>query len=366
MRVCEPLLDGNEEAYVADCVRSNWISSQGSYLTRFEERFAEYVGVGHGVACSSGTTALHLILAAMGVGPGDEVVLPTFTIASCANMVAVAGATPVFADVDPRTFTIGAAQVEPLLSERTRAIMGVHIYGHPCAMGELRELAEREGLWLLEDAAEAFGAELGGVRAGSMGHAAAFSLYANKIITTGEGGMVTTDDGALAERMRELRNQGFFRPTHFWHRHLGFNYRLTNLQAAIGLAQIERADELVARRERLAARYDALLAGVPGIELPPRTAGVRNVFWMYAVRVRPDFGLGRDALMQALAADGVETKTFFVPLHLQPIYYEPRYEGCFPVAEQIGRDGMYLPSGPGLSDEELAYVAERIAAHARR
>lgn len=364
--VCEPLLAGNEERYVLECVRSSWISSKGAFLERFEAAFARYCGVRHAMACSSGTAALHLALHALDVGPGDEVIVPTFTIASCANMVHALGATPVFADVDPRTYTLDPRAAEALITPRTRALMGVHLYGHPCDMSALRALADAYGLWLLEDAAEAFGAEVDGRRAGSLGDVGVFSLYGNKIVTTGEGGMIVTDNDEMAAIVRELRDLGFYRPTHFWHRRQGFVSRLTNLQAAVGLAQIERADELVARREAIAARYDALLADVPGLVRPPRTPGTRNVCWMYALRIEEEaFGASRDRVMRSLGRRGIETKTFFIPLHLQPIYYRDAYEGRFPVAERIATQGLYLPSGPALTDEEIVYVAESLRETAR-
>ena len=336
------------------------ISSKGRFIGQFEAAFAAACGVGHGVACSSGTAALHLMLHALGIGPGDEVIVPTSNIISGANMVRLTGATPVFVDSEPRTWNVDVARIPEKITARTRAILAVHLYGHPCDMDAIRALAAARDLWVVEDAAEAFGATLHGRPAGSLGDVAGFSLYGNKIITTGEGGMIVTDDADLARLLRTLRDMGYSDETHFWHRHFGFNYRLTNLQAAIGLAQLEQAEDLVARRIANADRYDAGLAGVPGLVLPPRTPGVRNVFWMYALLVGDEFGMDRDRLMIELGLRGIETKTFFIPLHLQPIYYDPAAEGGYPVAEDIARRGLYLPSAGGLSAAEAAYVIDAI------
>jgi perosamine synthetase len=365
LRVCEPLLDGSERAYVQECLDTNWISSAGPFVRRFEAAFAAAVGCRHGVACSSGTTALHLALAAAGVGEGDEVVLPAFTMVATANAVMYLGATPVLVDSDPRTGNLDVEAVAAAITPRTRALLPVHIYGHPADMDPLRELAAAHGLALIEDAAEAHGATYRGRPAGALGDAAAFSFFANKVITTGEGGMVTTDDDALAARARELRDLSFSAERHFWHRSVAFNYRMTSLQAAIGLAQTERLQELVERRRRTARRYEAALADVPGLQLPTELEGVRSVFWMYALRVRDDFGCSRDELRGRLAARGIETRTFFVPIHIQPAYYA-RFAGRrHPVAEELCRTGLYLPSGPGLSAGDVAYVAREVARAAR-
>ena len=359
--VCEPMLPGNEKRYVTDCMDTNWISSKGRYIGCFEESFAEACGVKHGVSCANGTAALHLLLHAMRVGPGDEVIVPTFTIVANANMVHLTGARPVFVDSEPRTWNIDADRVAEKITERTKAVMAVHIYGHPCEMDALRTIADEHDLWLIEDGAEAFGARLRGRKVGSMGHGASFSLYANKMITTGEGGMIVTDDVELATLLRLLRDQAFSKETHFWHHYVGFNYRLTNLQAAIGLAQLEEAEALSQRRIDNAARYDAGLSDVPGITPPPRTSDVRNVFWMYAVLVDDDvFGMDRDRLMIELALQGIETKTFFIPLHLQPIYFDPTDKTGYSVAEDIAARGMYLPSSGALTEPEIDYVVETI------
>jgi perosamine synthetase len=359
IRVSETLLDGNELAYVSECVTGNWISSAGSFVPRLQEAFAAAVSCRFAIACSSGTAALHLALAAAGIGEGDEVLMPAFTMIATANAACYVGAEPVLVDSDPRTWNIDPERLADKLTRRTRAVVAVHTYGIPAEMDPIREFAQRNGLLVIEDAAEAHGARYHGHPVGSIGDVAAFSLYGNKILTSGEGGMVTTDDERIAEVARELRDHAFSRERHFWHRRLGFNYRMTNLQAAIGLAQVERFEQLLERRRANEQRYREALAGIEGLQLPPAVPG--SVTWMFGVRVEDSFGIGRDELRRRLASAGVETRTFFVPMHLQPIHHR-RFAGQrYPVAEQLGRTGLYLPSGPGLEDDEIAYVADAVA-----
>lgn len=364
LRVCETLLDGNERRYVDECFDTNRISSAGEFVTRFEDAFASAVGCRYGVACSSGTAALHLALGAAGIGEGDEVILPTFTMIATANAVRLLGATPVLVDAEPDTWNLATDQLAAKITSRTRAILPVHIYGHPVDMDPVRALAERHGLVVIEDAAEAHGASYRGRPAGSLGDAAAFSFYGNKILTTGEGGMVTTNDVRIAERARELRALAFSSERHFWHRSVAFNYRMSNLQAAVGLAQTERLDLLVALRRRNRERYVEALAGIPGLTLPVERPDCRNVFWMFGVTVDEAFGPSRDELRERLAARGIETRTFFVPIHIQPAYFGAHRGERHPVAERLGATGLYLPSGPTLSDADVAYVARQIR-HAR-
>ena len=354
--VCEPTLGGNEKKYVTECLDSNWISSAGRFITEFENAFAKACDAKHGVACANGTVALHLALAAMNIGPGDEVILPAFTMIATINAVAYTGAAPVLVDSEPRTWNMDVNQVADKITARTKAIIPVHTYGHPVDMAPLMELAEKHGLWVLEDAAEAHGAEYRGTRAGGLGHAAAFSFYANKNITTGEGGMITTNDENLSALCRNLRDHAFSPERHFWHKYLGFNYRMTNLQAAVGLAQTERLDELVAARRRNAALYNQLLADIPGIVTPPEAKDVKNVYWMYSVMVADEFGMIRDELRRFLAQEGIETRTFFIPMHFQPIYYQQFKGQRFPVAEDLCRRGFYYPSASSLTAREIRYI----------
>jgi perosamine synthetase len=361
LRVAETLLDGNELRYLTECIETNWISSAGRFVRDFEEQFAAAAGCRHGVACANGTVALHLALASLGIGPGDEVIVPTFTMIATANAVTYTGATPVLVDAEPETWNMDPAAIRWKVTPRTRGIVVVHTYGHPADMDAIAEVAEKKRLFLLEDAAEAHGAIYRGRPVGSLGDAACFSFYGNKIVSTGEGGMVTTDDLELAKLARRLRDHAFSDDRHFWHRYLGFNYRMTNLQAAVGLAQTERLDVLVARRRDNARRYRAALAGIPGLTLPPERADVTNVFWMFALMVEDAFGCSRDELRRRLARRGIETRTFFVPVHLQPIYHR-RFRGeAFPVAEELCRKGLYLPSGPTLTEAEISYVAHEVA-----
>lgn len=358
--VCEPVLLGNEKKYVNDCLDTNWISSKGKYIEKFEQGFAEYCGVGHAVSCTSGTTALHLLLHALGIGPKDEVIVPTFSIIATANAVALTGATVVFADCEPEHFTIDPDKIEELITENSRAILPTHIYGHPCRMKDISKIGDLHDLWIVEDAAEAFGAHCGLKKAGALGDGAAFSLYANKMITTGEGGMITTDNPDLASLLRTLRDQAFIPEIHFWHYYTGFNYRMPNLQAAIGLAQLEKAEELIERRIRNAEYYSEGLRTIPGLVLPHTDSDTRNVHWMFALTVSKQFSCTRDELMIELALRGIETKTFFIPLHLQPIYYQPKYDGKFPVSEKIAREGLYLPSSGNLKRGQIDYIVESI------
>lgn len=364
--VCEPLLDGNERAYVLDCVDTNWISSSGTYIPKFEDAFAHYCGARHGVACSNGSTAIHLALAALGIGPGDEVIIPTFNLICAPNAVFLTGARPVLVDSEPRTWCLDPSLLEEKVTPRTKAILAVHMYGHPCDMDPILAVAKRHGLRVIEDGAEAHGAEYKGSKVGAIGDMGCFSFYGNKILTTGEGGMVVTNDTALAARLSLLRNQAFEEPR-FVHRDVGFNYRLTNLQAAIGLAQCERVDAKIARKREIAGWYTALLAGLEGVTLPVEESWALNVYWMYGVVLDESFGRSRDEVMAMLARAGVETRAFFWPMHEQPVFRkdDPRFPvtgGSYPVAERLGRRGFYLPSGLTLTREQVERVVFELRA----
>src|SRR5580765_3365032 len=363
--VWEPVLDGNEERYVRDCLETNWISSLGSYITRFEESFAAWCGMPHAVACSSGTAALHLSLVALGVGPGDEVIIPDFTLIVSANTVILAGAKPVLVDVDEKTWCLDPGKIEEKITPRTKAIMAVHMYGHPCDMPAILDIARRHRLAVIEDCAEAHGAELGGRKVGTFGDAGCFSFYGNKILTTGEGGMVLVRDPALAGRLRLLRDQGF-EPPRFVHKVMGFNYRLTNVQAAIGLAQTEKADEKVRKKRQIGDWYLSLFPPDSDVGLPHEASGAKNVYWMFGVKLGPAFSRGRDAVMEELKAKGVETRAFFCPMHRQPVFQSPsdgRYPnvgGEYPVSDDLWNRGLYLPSGTGLTLEQAREVVGRL------
>jgi perosamine synthetase len=365
--VSEPLLGDRELEYVSECVRTGWISSSGRFLELFEERWAAFCGRRHGVAVSSGTAALQAAVACLDLAPGDEVIIPAFTIVSCALAVVHNGGVPVLVDSDPRTWCMDVARIEERITPRTRAVMPVHIYGHPVDMDPVTELAERRGLAVIEDAAEAHGAEyLAGRsgarpswrRCGGFGALSCFSFYANKLVTTGEGGMVLTDDPDLADKARSLRNLCFGKERRFRHEGAGFNFRMTNVQAALGLAQLERIDAVVARKRRIGTEYARRLSGIEGLQLPAEEPWARNVFWMVGVVLSDETGLTAARLAERLGDRGIETRPFFLGMHEQPVF---RRLGLFrgdrhPVAERLARQGLYLPSGAGLTDDQIGQV----------
>ena len=358
--VCEPTLAGNELKYVTEAVETNWISSRGTFIHKFEALFAEKMGARYGVACANGTVSLHLALATTGIGPGDEVIIPTFTMIATANAVAYLGATPVLVDSEPVTWNVDVAQVEAKITPRTKAIIPVHTYGHPVEMDALNAIARKHGLFVLEDAAEAHGARYRGRPVGSLGDAASFSFYGNKIITTGEGGMVTTNREDVARLAWNLRDHAFSAERHFWHKFMGYNYRITNLQAAVGLAQTEQLEKFVAARRANAAYYTSLLRQIPGIVTPPEADWAVNVFWMYGILLDAAFPLTRDELRNGLAKRGIETRTFFIPMHCQPIYFDHYRGQRYPVAEDLCKRGLYLPSASNLTRAEVETVVAAI------
>lgn len=353
--VASPSIGEKELEYVTDCVKSGWISSQGPYVKKFEEAWAKYCGCKYGVACNSGGTALDLALATLGVGLNDEVVVPTLTMVACANSVHHFGAHSVFVDSEAETWNINPAEIEGVITSRTRVIMPTHLYGHPCDMNPIMELAERYDLKVVEDCAEAHGAEYKGRKVGSIGDVSCFSFYANKIVTTGDGGMVVTNDEEVAEESRLLRDHYFTAGTHFWHKHVGFSYRMSSLQAAVGLAQVERIDELVNVRRENAAYYNSLLEDVDGVKLPPNEEWANPVYWMYSILLDE-----RDYVKAKLWEDEIETRTFFIPLHFQPPFKQLR---SFPVAEDLANRGINLPSGATLTKQEIERVVEVIKAN---
>jgi len=356
--VCVPLLGDKELEYVADCVRTNWISSKGRYVNEFEAGFARYCGTKEGISTTNGTAALHLALASLGVGKGDEVIIPAFTMMSTAFAVLYCGATPVLVDAEPDTWNMDTGSLESKLTDRTKVILPVHIYGHPCDMDPILDIAGDHDIRVVEDAAEAHGALYKGRKAGGISDCGCFSFYANKIITTGEGGMVVTNDPEIAERARSLKDLAFQKDRRFLHTDLGFNYQMTNIQAAIGLAQLERIDEFVEMRRAHAVLYNRLLKGVRGIRFPVERSWAKNVYWMYSLLLTDDFGMSREALMEELGKKGIETRTFFMPVHEQPVCADMGlFSGeCYPVSEDIARRGLYLPSGSGLTNEEIGFV----------
>lgn len=363
-----PVITPEARKFVSNCLRTGWISSAGPYVNQFEEAFARYVGRRYGVAVSSGTAALHCALIALGLGPGDEVIVPAFTMISTLFSIMYTGARPVFVDCEPDTFTLDPGQLARAVTRRTRAIMPVHIFGHAADMDPVQALARRHGLFVIEDAAEAHGGLYKGKRCGSMGDLSAFSFYANKIITTGEGGMALTDNRRLAERMRKARDLFHSPKKRFIHEELGYTYRMTNLQAAVGLGQLKHLNAFIAKKQWMAKRYALQLKGVPGLRLPVTRPHVRNVFWMYAVLVEPRaFGMGRDALRAALGRGGIDTRDFFYPPDEQPAIRKVfGTVGRFPVTRDISRRGLYLPSGLAITDAEIDHVCRTVVKIQRR
>lgn len=369
--VNEPVLGGRELEYVTECIRTGWISSAGEYIEKFEEGWAKYCGRRYGVAVCNGSVALQIALAALKLKPGDEVIMPTFTIISCASAVIYNGGVPVLIDSDPRTWCMDVKQVEKKITPRTRAIMPVHIYGHPVDMDPLVRLAQEHNLAIIEDAAEAHGAEyMTGretsnptwKRCGSLGTMSCFSFYANKLITTGEGGMVLTDDLILAERLRSLRNLCFQPQRRFCHEELGFNFRLTNLQAAIGLAQLERMDEIVAHKKWMGQEYTNKLKDIDKLQLPVEETWAKNIYWMYGIVLNKQTDLNAIQFAKKLAENGIETRSFFLGMHEQPILNHKQLflDEHYPIAERLARKGLYLPSGLSLKENELEQVCDVI------
>ncbi|MGB0386636.1 MAG: DegT/DnrJ/EryC1/StrS family aminotransferase [Ardenticatenaceae bacterium] len=376
--VNEPLIGERESEYVMECLRTGWISSAGRFIKLFEEAWAEYCGRRYGIAMSNGTVVLEAAVAVLDLQPGDEVIMPTFTIISCAQAITRFGGVPVLVDSDPDTWCMDVTQVEAKITSRTRAIMPVHIYGHPVDMDPLLELAEKYHLAIIEDAAEVHGADyltghsrdLGATgepngkwqRCGSFGDMSTFSFYANKIITTGEGGMVLTDDSTLAQRLRDYRNLCFRPERRFYHTEIGNNYRLTNMQAAVGLGQVEQIDRYLAQKRWLGARYTEQLRDIPGIQLPIEKPWAKHVYWMYALVLDEATGLDANSFAQKLAALGVRTRPFFLGMHEQPVFHQMGlFQGeQYPIAERIARQGLYLPSGMALTEAQLDAVCHAV------
>ncbi|VWX60499.1 GDP-perosamine synthase [Burkholderiales bacterium 8X] len=357
--VAQPKLQGNERKYVLDCLDTNWISSNGKYIGAFEEAFAAFCGTKHAVAANNGTTALHLALVALDLQPGDEVIIPTVTYIATANAVKYCGATPVLVDVCADTMNIDPAEIERHITPRTRGIIPVHLYGHAADMTPIMELARKHKLWVLEDAAEAHGAEVQGQRVGGIGDCATFSFFGNKIVTTGEGGMVTTNSDELAARLRLYRGQGVDPKRRYWFPVIGYNYRMTNIQAAIGLAQMETIDASLAERQALARMYDEALAPLQDLLVTPTTRpGMHHVYWMYTVFLRSGGEQEREAVMQTLEANGIESRPVFYPMHVLPPYLE---DGKYPVADEWAQRGMNLPTHQFLTREDVDRVVAVLA-----
>ncbi|RYG89886.1 MAG: DegT/DnrJ/EryC1/StrS family aminotransferase [Alphaproteobacteria bacterium] len=361
--VNEPLLTGNEEKYLVECIRTGWISSEGPFIAQFESEFSARMGRQQGVAVMNGSVALDLAVGALGIGPGDEVVMPSHTIISCPSAVYRAGATPVVVDCDPLTYNSTAEAMEAAITPRTKAIMVVHIFGLPVDMDPVLALAKKHDLKIIEDAAEMHGQTYKGRPCGSFGDISTFSFYPNKHITTGEGGMVVTDDPTLADRCRTLRNLAFKPEQRFVHDELGWNFRMTNRQAALGVAQLERLDEFVGRKRAMGQRYTEMLKDVEGIQLPVTSTNYAdNIYWVYPIVIDEAMGFDGREMSARLQKIGVGSRPFFWPIHKQPVFLKA---GLFatdshPVAERIGKQGFYIPSGMAITEDQMDRVVDAV------
>jgi len=364
--VNQPLLDGNEKKYLLECLDSGWISSEGEFVKKFESQFAQSVGRKFGIAVCNGSVAIDVAIAALNIGVGDEVILPTFTIISCAAAIVRSGAVPVVVDCDRHTWNMDTSQIEAKITKRTKAIMVVHIYGLPVDMNPILELAKTYNLQIIEDAAEMHGQTYNGIPCGSFGAVSTFSFYANKHITTGEGGMLVANDPQLSDRCRSLRNLCFDNKNRFVHEELGWNYRMTNLQAALGVAQLERLEAIATRKRSMGKLYTELLKDVSGLQLPvAQTSYAENIYWVYAIVLEDGVPFDAKEIMKRLGAEGIGTRPFFFPMHQQPVF---KKMGLFsgssaqnhPVAEKISKRGFYLPSGAALTENQIIQVADTL------
>jgi perosamine synthetase len=369
--VNEPLLEEEDFRALEEAFRSGWISSAGKYVDEFENRWATYCGHRHGIAVSNGTTALQVAVEAAGIRPGDEVIMPSYTIISCAAAVVRVGAIPVLVDCDPITFCMNSGDVAARVTEKTKAIMVVHMFGHPVDMDPIMALAAKHGLIVIEDAAEVHGAQYrSGWRegrndwqtCGGIGHISTFSFFANKLITTGEGGMLLTSDDAMAQKCRDLRNLCFRSDRRFLHTELGHQFRLTNMQAAVGVNQIGRIESIVDRKRRIAGRYSDLLSDISGIQLPKEESWAKNVYWVYSILLGDDRAMDAVQFAAALRARHIETRPFFLGMHEQPVFQDMGlFAGeSYPVSERIARKGLYVPSGLAITDAQIEAVAAAV------
>lgn len=361
--VNEPILNGNEKKYLAECIDSGWISSEGPFVRRFEESFAQYVGRKYGISVCNGTAALDVAIEALNISPGDEVIMPAFTIISCIGQIVRCGAVPVLIDSDPATWNMDVSAIESRITSRTRAIMVVHIYGLPVDMDPVLDIAKRYGLGIIEDAAEMHGQTYKGRPCGSFGDISTFSFYPNKHITTGEGGMILTDNETIAESCRSLRNLCFQPENRFVHERLGWNFRMTNLQAAIGVAQLERLDEFVLKKRKIGAWYQERLQDLPGVKRPiAKTDYADNIYWVFGLVLDSEIGFDAKEAMKRLAAESIGTRPFFCPMHQQPFLLNSgHFSGeSYPVSDNLYKQGFYIPSGMALTEQQADRVSEAL------
>ncbi|MEK6624726.1 MAG: DegT/DnrJ/EryC1/StrS family aminotransferase [Bdellovibrionota bacterium] len=361
--VNEPLLDGNEKKYLNECIDTGWISSEGPFIKKFETEMAKYIGRKHAIAVSNGSVALDAAVVALGIGKGDEVIMPTFTIISCAAAIVRAGAIPVLVDSDPMTWNIDVAKIEEKITKKTKAIMVVHIYGLPCDMNPIQIIARKYNLKIIEDAAEMHGQTYFDKKCGSFGDLSTFSFYPNKHITTGEGGMILTDNDELAEKCRALRNLCFIPEKRFVHHELGWNFRMTNLQAALGLAQLERIETFIQKKRWMGAMYQRLLEGIDWLQLPvAQTDYAKNIYWVFAMVIRNRAKIDAEQAMKRMAEFKIGTRPFFVGMHEQPVFRKMGlfHNEFYKVSENMSKNGFYVPSGLAITEEQIHQVAQHV------
>jgi perosamine synthetase len=352
--VYQPSLKGNEKKYVDDCLDSTWISSKGKYIKLFEDSFSEFVNINHSAAVSNGTVALHLALLALGIGAGDEVIVPTFTYIASVNAIKYVNAKPVFVDSDPKTWQIDPSKIREKITKKTKTIMAVHIYGHPCDMKEIKKIAEENNLYIIEDCAEAIGSYYDNKHAGNFSDIATFSFFGNKTITTGEGGMVCTNDKNLHDLVVRLKGQGLATGKEYFHDIVGYNYRMTNICAAIGFAQLERISEILSEKDRVILQYKQALKNVP-VSIHQEVGNVKHSYWMFTILAASENE--RNELRFYLAENGIETRPAFHPVHTMPMYIDGN---TYPVAEDLGRRVINLPSYPELNFTDIEFITRFI------
>jgi len=361
--VNEPLLNGNEKKYLNKCIKTGWISSEGPFVSQFEEQFSARVGKKYGIAVCNGSVAIDAAIAALGIGQGDEIIMPTFTIISCAAAVTRAGAVPVLVDCNPITWNMNVNEIESKITPRTKAIMVVHIYGLPVYMDSVVKIANKYGLKIIEDAAESHGQFYKNKPTGSFGDISTFSFYPNKHVTTGEGGMILTDDENLAEKCKSLRNLCFQPQRRFIHEELGWNFRMSNIQAALGVAQLERLDEFVSIKRNMGKKYTELLSDIDCIELPlAKTDYAENIYWVYGIVLKESVPFDAEEAMKKLTEKNIGTRPFFWPMHEQPVFHKMGLfnDESHPVAERLARRGFYIPSGLTLTEDQMEQVAAKL------
>ena len=352
--VAEPDIGDEEIKKVIEAVQSGWVSSKGPFIEEFENKFSTYIGVKNGITTSNGTAALHLALEALGIGEGMKVLVPSLTFISTANAVIYTGAEPIFVDAHPEYWCIDPLKIEEKIDENTKAIILVHLYGHPCDMDPILRIANNYGIYVIEDCAEAHGAEYKGKKVGSFGDISCFSFYGNKIITTGEGGMCLTNDEELSLKMKILRDHGMSLDRKYWHEVVGFNYRMTNLQAALGVAQMEKIDKLISKKRWIASLYNDLFLDINEIKIAPEMPWAKNVYWLYSILVKMEI---RDCLIERMNTWGIETRPFFHPSHKLPPYDSGI---ILPVTEELSAMGVNLPSGFLLTENQIKKIVEII------